>query len=320
MLVICLEQTDAGFCLACEEYLLKTRSEDIFMLWQSQSTVVVGKHQNALAEINYRYLREQEIQLARRISGGGTVFHDAGNINFTYIKNVSGPGEISFRRFVEPIVAALGEWGVYAEISGRNDLLVNGFKISGNAEHVFKNRVLHHGTLLYNAHLENLSEAIKVIPGKYHGKAVASNRSKVANIASFLTDPPPIGAFRDHLINFHLKRTGEQNIYHLTSDEVSAITQLTADKFHTVAWQLGYSPSYSFTNRFEENGQRMEIFLEVAKGTIVSSKLTGDLYPPGVMNYLRENSVGIFHSYEAVEALFREAGIKFSTDIIYAWF
>jgi lipoate-protein ligase A len=186
MLCIQLKNNDPYFCLAAEEYLLKNFSEDIFMLWQSENTVVLGKHQNAMAEINYPFVHKNGITVARRISGGGTVFHDAGNVNFAYIRNVNSPAEISFKLFTRPVVEALAKLEVTATSSGRNDLLVDGKKISGNAEHVFKNRVLHHGTLLFNSNLETLGQSIKVIPGKYHGKAVQSNRSVVTNILPFL--------------------------------------------------------------------------------------------------------------------------------------
>ncbi len=320
MLAIQLEQNDTDFSLACEEYLLKNRTEDVFMLWQSHPAVVVGKHQNALAEINYSYLRENGIQLARRISGGGTVFHDEGNVNFTYIKNVSGPGEISFRRFVQPIVDALLEWGLQAQISGRNDLLIDGFKISGNAEHVYKNRVLHHGTLLYNSHLDKLGEAIRVTPGKYAGKAVASNRSTVANIASFMNHPPSIKMFIGHLLQFHLKNSGVQAVYELTGEEKQAISELATHKFHTKEWKLGYSPPYTFSNRFEESGKWLEIFLEVEKGIVTKTQLSGNLYQLNAIHFLMENSVGLAHSYEEIEMLLDRAGIVSSPESIYAWF
>ena len=140
MICIHLKNTNPFFCLAAEEYLLKNFREDIFMLWQSEDTVVVGKHQNAMAEINYPFVRENNITVARRISGGGTVFHDSGNVNFSFIKNVSSPAEISFKLFTEPVVEALEKLGIKATTSGRNDLLIEGMKISGNAEHVYKKR------------------------------------------------------------------------------------------------------------------------------------------------------------------------------------
>src|SRR5690554_4159748 len=185
MRCIRLSSRDPYFCLAAEEYLMKKFTDDIFMLWQSDDTVVIGKHQNAMGEINYRYVHEQNITVARRISGGGTVFHDSGNLNFAYIKNVSSTSEISFTRFIQPITEALGSLGITATTSGRNDLLVDGKKVSGNAQHIFKNRVLHHGTLLFNSNLQTLGSSIKVIPGLYRDKAVQSNRSIVTNILPY---------------------------------------------------------------------------------------------------------------------------------------
>jgi len=151
MICINLKNTDPFYCLATEEYLLKNFDDDIFMLWQSDKTVVVGKHQNALGEVNYRYVRENDITVARRISGGGTVYHDAGNVNFAFIKNVKSPAEISFKQITEHVVEALAQLDIEATTSGRNDLLIKGLKIPGNAEHIFKNSVLPHGTLLCNA-------------------------------------------------------------------------------------------------------------------------------------------------------------------------
>src|SRR5690606_6498812 len=129
MRCIRLEPKNPYFCLAAEEYLMKKFTDDIFMLWQSDDTVVIGKHQNAMGEISYRYVHGNNIRVARRISGGGTVFHDAGNLNFAYIKNVDTPSEISFGRFIQPVIEALAKLRIQAGTSGRNDLLVEGKKI-----------------------------------------------------------------------------------------------------------------------------------------------------------------------------------------------
>src|SRR5690554_1158971 len=201
MLCIRLYNNDPYFCLAAEEYLMKNFDQDIFMLWQSDATVVIGKHQNAMGEINYPYVIENGIKVARRISGGGTVFHDAGNLNFAYIKNVESPSQISFSRFVRPIVEALGKLDIKAVVSGRNDLLIDNKKISGNAEHIFKNRVLHHGTLLFDSDLTTLGKSIKVVEGKYQSKAVQSKRSTVTNILPYLKDQMSISTFANFIFN-----------------------------------------------------------------------------------------------------------------------
>ena len=274
MLCIHLKNTDPYFCLAAEEYLLKNFEDDIFMLWQSENAVVVGKHQNAAAEINHRFVHENNIAVCRRISGGGTVFHDEGNVNFTFIKNVKSPAEISFKLFTAPVVEALAKLGIEATTSGRNDLLINGLKISGNAEHVYKNRVLHHGTLLFNSDLENLGEAIKVTPGKFEGKAVQSNRSPVANISQFLKTTMTTSQFVQFLLDTQLENL-QNSLYQLTENDIQTIEKLSAEKFKTWEWNFGYSPKYTFRNEVEIDGKVLSIRLMVEKGIIVEAEIRG---------------------------------------------
>lgn len=277
MLCIQLNNTDLFFCLAAEEYLLKNFSDDIFMLWQSENTVVVGKHQNLLGEINYPFVLENNIKLARRISGGGAVFHDAGNVNFTFIKNVKSTAEISFKMFTAPVVETLAKLGITATSSGRNDLLIDGLKISGNAEHVYKNRVLHHGTLLFNSDLENLGQAIKVVPGKYESKAVQSNRSPVANISQFLKTSMKTEEFVQFLLKVQLDKP-ENSIYDLTEADIQNIEKLSSEKFQTWEWNFGYSPKYTFRNEVEFEGKKLSIRLVVEKGLIVEAEVGGEYF------------------------------------------
>ena len=279
MLCIHLKMIDPFFCLATEEYLLKNFTDNISMLWQSKDTVVVGKHQNALAEINYPYVHQNNIKVARRISGGGTVFHDSANLNFAYIKNVSGPSEISFSRFVKPIVEALGALEIQAVVSGRNDLLVDGKKISGNAEHIFKNRVLHHGTLLFDSNLETLGRSIKVVPGKYHGKAVQSNRSVVTNILPYLKQKLTIDEFTRFLLNSELAKQAN-SYYDLNDSDFAAIQDMVFKKFSTWEWNFGYSPKYSFRNQAYIDGRQLNVELQTERGHITEASVTGDYFSP----------------------------------------
>lgn len=320
MLCIFLENTDPYFCLAAEEYLLKNYTEDIFMLWQSHDTVVVGKHQNAMGEINYRHVREKGIKVARRISGGGTVFHDSGNVNFTFIKNVSGPQEISFKRFTQPITDALATMGITAVTSGRNDLLVDNRKISGNGEHVFKNRVLHHGTLLYNSDLNNLGNAIRIVSGKYTSKAVQSNRSVVVNISEFLDNPPPIEDFIRMILRFQLELSTSNQLYTLSSQESEIIRKLSAEKFETWEWQFGYSPAYCFSNEGIWKDKELVVQLNAEKGKITELKLEGDAFSNNHKSMLLQHMRGIYHNYEAIARLHDQSGIEFDEDLIYLWF
>jgi lipoate---protein ligase len=319
MLCIQLKNSDPYFCLAAEEYLLKHFSEDIFMLWQSENSVVVGKHQNALAEINYPFVHRNNITVARRISGGGTVFHDAGNVNFAYIKNVKSPAEISFTLFTRPVVEALAKLEVTVTTSGRNDLLVDGKKISGNAEHVFKNRVLHHGTLLFNSNLETLGQSIKVAPGKYHGKAVQSNRSVVTNISTFLKKKWSVDDFNSFLLDVQLENAGN-SVYELNEEDNRAIQKLVDEKFSTWVWNYGYSPKYTFENEFIFEGKQLKVELRVEKGRIVSSNCSGEFFTENELEILNKSLVGEKHFYTNIRQILKKILPEVSEELIFAFF
>jgi len=285
------------------------------MLWQSDKTVVLGKHQSALAEINYPFVRENNITVARRISGGGTVYHDMGNVNFAFIKNVKSPAEISFKQFTAPVVEALAKLGFDATTSGRNDLLIKGLKISGNAEHVFKNRVLHHGTLLFNSDLENLGQAIKVVPGKYESKAVQSNRSKVANISSFLKREMNIDDFIEFLISVQLEKEGNRN-YGLTKLDIETIQRLAIEKFETWDWCFGYSPKYSFKNEVEIDSKKLSVQLYVKKGIIQECEISDDYYSYDKAEIFSKKLIGKRHFFEDIKDVLKPD----CTELIYAFF
>ncbi len=305
MLCIQLKRNDPFFCLAAEEYLLKNYKDDIFMLWQSEDTVVIGKHQNAMAEVNYSYVIENKIKVARRISGGGTVFHDAGNLNFSFIKNVDSPSQISFSRFVQPIVEALAKLGIQAEISGRNDLLIDNKKISGNAEHIFKNRVLHHGTLLFDSNLDTLGQAIKVVPGKYQGKAVQSKRSVVTNIRPFLKEELTIEQFADFIMTCEADKH-ESSLYELNENDMQNIQQLTTEKFVTWDWNYGYSPRYTFQNEGLIEGKLLKIELQVERGHITNAAISGTFFTSRQSSQLNNLLEGERHSYFELQSKFLE--------------
>jgi lipoate---protein ligase len=319
MLCIRLQNNDPFFCLAAEEYLLKNFTDDIFMLWQSKDTVVVGKHQNAMAEINYPYVHRNKITVARRISGGGTVFHDEGNVNFCFIKNVAGPSEISFSRFVQPVIEALGELGIQAVTSGRNDILVDGKKISGNAEHIFKNRVLHHGTLLFNSNLETLGQSIKVVQGKYHGKAVQSNRSIVTNILPLLKNEMTKDEFISFLMKFYLDKEGSK-LYEISEDDALAIQKLADEKFCTWDWNFGYSPKYDFQNEILINGKQLKVELHVEKGRIEKADISGDYFSNQKVNILQDLLKGEEHFYFDVRQKLEEISQVVPDEVVFAFF
>lgn len=320
MVCLYLGNSDPCFCLAAEEYLIKNYGEDIFLIWQSHNAVIVGKHQNALAEINYRFIRGNNISVTRRISGGGTVFHDRGNVNFTFIKNVSGPSEISFKIFTRPIIEFLKVLEVKAETSGRNDLVVAGNKISGNAEHVYKNRVLHHGTLLFDSDLVNLGNAIRVVAGKYIGKAVQSNRAVVANIRPYLKRDMDTERFAESLFNYQLESDPENTVHIFDDAEIGAITKLAEEKFSTWEWRFGYSPKYIFRNEWADDESSIQIELQVEKGIIVLSLCAGFNFTPRIIDQLNWGLTGRRHCFEDVSEVVKHFISNSTEDMVYSFF
>jgi lipoate-protein ligase A len=279
MITLCIQPsiTDPYFNLAAEEYFLKSFQQDIFMLWRSVPSVVVGKHQNALAEINHSYVSSHHIPVARRLSGGGTVFHDLGNLNFTFIRTVDKIQEINFKVFTFPIVEALRKAGMEATTTGRNDLLIDGKKISGNAAHVHKNRVLFHGTLLYNSHLEALKGALNTDLSRFEDKAVQSNRSEVTNIAAYMKKPLRVEDFGHRLFKDIAAQLSGQQLYTPTTQDTAAIQKLSDEKYRTWEWIYGYSPRYRFNNQLRLIRGNIGISFLVEKGLLTELALSGPI-------------------------------------------
>lgn len=278
MLCIKHPNTNPWFNLAAEEYVLKTFTDDVFMLWQNHNAIIVGKHQNTLAEINLDYVKEKEIKVVRRMSGGGAVFHDLGNLNFTFIMNGEEGHLVDFRKFTVPILDVLKKLDVDAKFEGRNDLTINGLKFSGNAEHVYKRRVLHHGTLLFSSVISDLANALKVNPLKYKDKAVKSVRSRVTNISEHLKQPLDVMQFRDLIMNHITHIYPDCQMYDYTPEDLQQINELAGQKYSTWEWNFGYSPGYDFQKSIKTDGGSIEFHLNAQQGIITDIKIFGDFF------------------------------------------
>lgn len=280
MLLVIDSTTNPYWNLSAEEYLLKEFKEPVFRLWQNDNAIIIGRNQNALAEIDTSFVEENNIKVVRRLTGGGAVFHDLGNLNYTFIedKNASASTEEMFRHFTAPIVDALNNLGVKAYLHGRNDLLIDDKKFSGNAICISGNRVLQHGTLLFNSSINNLSGALKSRPEKFIGKSVQSNRSRVTNISSHLSTQMNITQFREYLKDFICSRVANITPYQYTQADIKAIDALCAEKYSTYNWNFGNSPKYEFYKADKFSGGIVELNMSVKDGIITHLNIMGDYF------------------------------------------
>lgn len=275
--------TDPYLNLAEEEYLLKNFTEPVFRLWRNSDAIIVGRYQNTLAEIDYDYVKQNEIKVVRRMTGGGAVFHDLGNLNFTFIQRRI-PGEDTgamFRRFTSPIIEALNSIGVKAYLEGRNDLLIDGKKFSGNAVCLWKERILQHGTLLFDTSISNLSSALRSRPEKFIGKAVQSNRSRVTNIKEHLAEPHDIEWFKDFLAKYISSNHGSDEDfekYSFTDAQRKEIEDLKRLKYGTDEWNFGSSPKFSRQSIKKFPTGLLEFYFTVDKGVISDLQVKGDYF------------------------------------------
>jgi lipoate-protein ligase A len=301
MLYIYNKNTNPYFNLAAEEYVLKEFQEECFMLWRNEPSIIVGKNQNTLAEINLDYVRQHKIPVVRRLSGGGAVFHDLGNLNFTFIVNEDVSSFSDFKRFTQPIIDVLRKLSINAEFSGRNDITIDGKKISGNAQYYYKNRILHHGTLLFSSSITDLSAALKVRPVKFEDKGVKSVSKRVTNISEHLKEPITIEQFIDLIMNYIREQTAESEMYEFTSEDIQKIEKLVRGKYSTWEWNFGTSPDYSFKNEKKFTGGTVEVNLNVEKGIIKDIKIYGDFFGKYDVSEVENLLKGVKHSEEEIK-------------------
>lgn len=262
--------TDPRWNLAVEEYLLTQRREPFFRLWQNADSVIIGRHQNAYAEIDLDYVRAHDIPVVRRMTGGGAVFHDLGNVNYSFF-------DLKERRFTDVILEALRELGLEGRCEGRNDLTLEGRKFSGTAICRHGGRVLEHGTLLFNASYERLSAALRPRPEKFAGKAVQSVRSRVTNLAEHLSKPMNVQGFMDFLVRQIDGALGCVP-YTFTPEDLTAIARLREERFGNPAWNFGASPAYRFSNVRKFPAGLLEVYFDVRGGRICDLHIYGDYF------------------------------------------
>lgn len=274
-----LTTTDPAWNLAVEEYVFDRLPKDrmYVMLWQNDHAIIIGKHQNTLAEINESYVKEQGIRVVRRLSGGGAVYHDMGNLNFTIIADANSDG-LDFGRFCDIVIRALDRVGVQAERNGRNDMTIGGKKFSGNAQYVRQSRVMHHGTILFDSNASVLANALQVDPAKIQAKGIKSVHSRVTNVRPCLPQDMTLPQFREVLLQSFLEQfPGEA--YTLTEADKAAIQKIKESRYDTWDWNFGHSPACTVIKKQRVEGcGTIEAYIDLDQGRIRGISFRGDFF------------------------------------------
>jgi lipoate---protein ligase len=302
---------DPRINLAIEEYALKNLdiNEDYLLFYINQPSIIIGKNQNTIEEINTEYVEGQNLHVVRRLSGGGAVYHDLGNLNFSFITKDDGESFHNFQKFTEPVVKALKKLGVNAELSGRNDIEAEGRKISGNAQFSTKGRMFSHGTLLFDSEIENVVSALKVRKDKIESKGIKSIRSRVANISEFLSEKISIIEFRSMLLRYIFDEN-EVEEYVLTEEDWKNINELSEQRYQNWDWNYGRSPKFNLQHSHRFPVGSIDIRLEVNKGIIENCKIYGDFFGVGDVSEIENKLTGLKYEKAQVEQALEGVEIK----------
>ncbi|HEX7976309.1 MAG TPA: lipoate--protein ligase [Anaerolineales bacterium] len=304
-------KTDPSLNLAAEEYLLRQvmPGEDILLFYINEPSIIIGRNQNTLEEINQSYVEAHQIHVVRRLSGGGAVYHDLGNLNFSFISPNTPENVLNFQKFTAPVIRCLRDMGVAAELSGRNDIVVDGRKISGNAQYIAGKRMVSHGTLLFDSDLSRVSEALNVKQSKIASKGIKSVRSRVANISEFLVEPMDIKAFRTRLL-YSLFESGRMQEYRLTGSDWQAILTLADERYRRWDWNYGRSPDFNVQKTQRFPGGEIEARIDVQAGFIQQVKFYGDFFGQGDLSELEAKLAGARYTSGDLAAALKDMDVS----------
>lgn len=303
---------DPRYNLALEEYAFRNfdLKDDYILLWRNGPSIIIGRNQCALEEINSQYVSENNIDVVRRITGGGTVYHDLGNLNFSFITKVNRLASIDYKKYTYPVINALGKLGVKCEISGRNDLTLDGKKFSGIAQSIIKGRLLNHGTLLFDSQLDTLGKALNIKKEKIKSKGIKSVRSRVTNINDYLKSEIDVLEFRDLLLKYLYEYEKSPIIrYELTKVDKDAIDILMKEKYNTWKWNFGKSPKFNYKNSIRFDVGILNLTINVEDGLIKSCKMYGDFLETEDTRKFEEVFIGIKFQKEDISNIIKDIDI-----------
>lgn len=313
MINIINNSKDPYFNLALEEYFVKHKNlnEDILILWQNEPTIVIGRNQNTYEEIDINYVNKNNIEVVRRMSGGGAVYHDLGNLNYTVIKNDGGKSKNNFSAFALPVISCLEKLGVSATFDGRNDILIEGKKFSGNAQYFYKDKVLHHGTLLFSSDLTVLTRALQVKKEKFESKGIKSIESRVINISDYLKKRISLSEFSKLLtISMFDQNEKEIRTSELTHHDISSIMEIRNNKYCTWDWNYGHSTQMSYKKEMRFSAGSISLAMNIKNGIIYNCKLCGDFFEVRPTEELEQMFTGKRYDKSDLERLMHDVNVS----------
>jgi lipoate-protein ligase A len=300
--------TDPRINLALEEYCLRNLDpqHDYLLLYINDPAIILGRSQNAFQEIDLAFVRRKGIHVVRRISGGGAVYHDHGNLNFSFITKYQKANIRNFRKFTAPVIRALQGLGLPAELSERNDIVAFGKKISGNAQYCSKKSMVSHGTLLFDAKMENLTRALNGKKEKIESRGVQSVKSRVTNIAQHLERPIDMDTFKNRLLDSILETYGGMREKKLTGKDWEDIHRLSEEKYRTWHWNYGKSPECRISRNACFDIGRIDVHLRIKEGIIKEIKICDDFSRPGDMKGLEAALTGRRYDVDEITCVLRD--------------
>lgn len=307
--------TDPKVNLAIEEYVLENFGHDgsYLLFYINEPSIIIGRNQNTIEEINTDYVEDKDIKVVRRLSGGGAVYHDLGNLNFSFITQDDGESFHNFAKFTEPVVQALNALDVPAKLEGRNDLEIEGRKISGNAQFSRKGRMFSHGTLMVDSEIEHVVEALNVRKEKIESKGIKSIRSRVANINEYLDEKLTSEQLKEVILRhlFDVESLEEVPEYVLTDEDWENIYEISKKRYQKWEWNFGKSPAFNvqFSHKFPSG--LIDVRLDVRRGVIQNCKIYGDFFGLGEIKELEDKIIGTRHDRDALREALKDIDVAY---------
>ncbi|CAB1251189.1 Lipoate-protein ligase A [Clostridiaceae bacterium BL-3] len=295
---------------AIEEYMMDKFYEECFMLWRNRPCVLIGKNQNTMSEINVDYVKKHNLSVVRRMSGGGAIFNDLGTLNFTFIAVVDDSTFADFGRFTKPIIKALKKLHLDVKLSGRNDLIIDNKKFSGNSQYKHGNRILHHGSILFSVDMKNLNGALNVNRIKFSDKSVKSVKSRVTNLCEYIKEPMTTIEFKNFLIKSIMEECKFVKTYRFSKEDWKKIKRISDNKYALWQWNYGNFKKFTYSNEKKFKGGIVQVYINVCRGAIEHINFFGDFFSKREIGEFENKFMGVRYDEDEVLKVLKDVSVE----------